>query len=487
MGYEIQEAVKRVGCGSAQIVPFLVCFIATMADAFEMILLSFIGPMVRCEWQCSKFEEAFLTTIVFMGMIVGGFVWGYLADHRHFGRRNCIVFANAITFGAGIASAFSPNIYSLITLRGILGLGIAGNTLMPFVLFMEILPPKGRGFWASVICWSWSIGAVLLVVFAWILLPNHGWRYLVLISALPGGVCLLISITLLDESPFFHAMHSDRKETMRTLRTMAKSNRMSLPKGEIILNSRDIEERREMRSRSVCAGLCSILTSDIWWTTVRLWFVWFACAFTYYGTILVTTMLSKEDEGWNSESCKHTNDEWGNSETATYVFSEDAYMHILSSTWGELAAALITTLFLDRLGRKFLMTASFATFSFSFLLLSFMETQADSFSDENEDHSSLFILLMFLARMSAAVTLTPTIYVYTSEIYLTEQRASGVSMGYVFARIGGIVVPLVAQILFESTYVVSMLIFVGVGVVSAICSASFEIETTGKHLPHGSF
>ena len=113
-----------------------------------------------------------------------------------------------------------------------------------------------------------------------------------------------------------------------------------------------------------------------------------------------------------------------------------------------------------------------------------METQADSFSDDNEDHSSLFIILMFLARMSAAVTLTPTIYVYTSEIYTTEQRASGVAMGYVFARIGGIVVPVVAQIVFESTYVVSMLIFVGVGVVSAICSASFEIETTGEHLPH---
>lgn len=484
MGYQIQDALKRVGCGRAQIVPFLVCFIATMADAFEMILLSFIGPMVRCEWQCSSFEEAFLTTVVFVGMIVGGFVWGYLADHRHFGRRNCIVFANAISFGAGFASAFSPNIYSLITLRGILGLGIAGNTLMPFVLFMESLPPKRRGFWASVICWSWSVGAVILVVLAWILLPNHGWRYLVLVSSFPGGLCLLISLTLLNESPFFHAMHSDRKETMGILRTMAKSNRTRLPTGEVILNTKEMEQRREMRSKSVCAGLSSILTSDVWWTTVRLWFVWFTCAFSYYGTILITTMLSKEDDGWNSQDCKNTNDEWGNAETATYVFSDDAYIHILSSTWGEIVAALITTLFLDCLGRKFLMTLSFATFSTSFLILSFMETQADSFSDDDTDHSTLFVFLMFVARMSAAVTLTPTIYVYTSEIYRTDQRSSGLSMGYVFARIGGIVVPFVGQTLFEASYVVSMLIFVGVGAISAVLCASFEHQTSGKDLPH---
>ena len=42
-----------------------------MADAFEMILLSFIGPMVRCEWQCTKLEEAFLTTSVFVGTVSG--------------------------------------------------------------------------------------------------------------------------------------------------------------------------------------------------------------------------------------------------------------------------------------------------------------------------------------------------------------------------------------------------------------------------------
>ena len=208
---------------------------------------------------------------------------------------------------------------------------------------------------------------------------------------------------------------------------MAKSNRTRLPTGEVILNTKEMEQRRELRSKSVCAGLSSILTSDVWWTTVRLWFVWFTCAFSYYGTILITTMLSKEDDGWNSQDCKNTNDEWGNAETATYVFSDDAYIHILSSTWGEIVAALITTLFLDCLGRKFLMTLSFATFSTSFLILSFMETQADSFSDDDTDHSTLFVFLMFVARMSAAVTLTPTIYVYTSEIYRTDQRSSGLS------------------------------------------------------------
>lgn len=418
-----------------------------------------------------------------MGMIIGGFIWGYLGDHRYFGRRNCIVFANTISFGAGVASAFSPNIYSLILLRGILGIGIAGNTLMPFMLFMESLPPRRRGFWASVICWSWSIGAVLLVVLAWMILPNHGWRYLVLIASFPGGLCLLISLTLLDESPFFFAMHQDRENTMSVLQDMARSNGTRLPDGEIILTSKEIEIRRRMKKQSTCSGLSSILTSKIWWTTVRLWFVWFACAFSYYGTILVTTMLSKEDEGWDSEDCRTTNDNWGNADTSSYVFSNDAYLHILSSTWGELAAALITTLFLDCLGRKFLMTASFATFSFMFLILSFMETQADSFSEDTE-HSMLFILIMFIARMAAAVVLTPTVYVYTSEIYRTDQRSSGLSMGYVFARLGGIAVPFIAQTLLEISYVSSMLIFTGVGVVATLFSVSFEVMTSGKDLPH---
>eukprot|EP00940_MAST-03C_sp_MAST-3C-sp2_P002299 g2299.t1 len=519
MGWTVSEGVERAGCGCGQFVPFLVCFVATMADSFEMILLAFIGPMVRCEWQCDRFEEAMLTTIVFCGMMIGGFVWGTLADHRHVGRRLCVVWANAITFAAGLASAFAPNIWSLIALRGILGLGISGNTLMPFTLFMEMIPSKNRGLWSTVISWSWSVGAVIVVLLAWAILPSYGWRYLVLAASAPGGACLTISLTLLLESPFFFAMHRNYEGARSVIKKIATANGTSLPSGELVFQNDKKRDRsdsmwdhlaeeedmimRRRRSESLIpavksGGVASLFTKDIWTTTLRLWFVWFACAFCYYGTIIVTTMLAKEDGTWESEECKETGDNWGNGKTADYVFSGNAYGEILSSTWGELASAVVTSLFLDVIGRKALMTSAFTTFAAMFLILSMMKSQAGIESDDvanstateiddtDENGSSVaFTIIMFFARTSGAIVLTPTIYVYTTEIYTTAQRAAGLSMGYIFARFGGIVSPFVGQALFEMSYVGSLLTFAVVAFIAAIFSASFTQRTTGVPLRGG--
>eukprot|EP00939_MAST-03C_sp_MAST-3C-sp1_P004316 g4316.t1 len=446
--------------------------------------------------------------------MVGGFIWGSLADEKHIGRRHCVIWANAITFGCGFASAFSPNITTLILLRGFLGIGISGNTLMPYTLFVEILPSKKRGTWSTVTCWAWSFGAVLVVLLAWLILPSSGWRYLVLVASLPGGICLAISIVFLEESPMFFAMHGQRRKAVKVLQGMAIANGSKLPKGELYTpvvdknNDEDLEDQlllnhhKRARSRSIIkqienGGFYSLFEPDIITTTFRLWFVWFSCAFCYYGTILVTTMLAKEDDSWESEECQNDNDNWGNGNTADYVFSSGAYLDILQSTWGELLASLVTTLFLDMVERKVLMTISFLVFSAMFFILA-MSKSGSGYGEDDDDvgnttdtgpddpletgASFWFNMAMLAARTTAAICLMPAIYVYTSEIYRTRQRAPGIAMGYIFARFGGILSPFAAQALFEVTYVGSMMVFCIVSLIAAIFCASFTQRTTGKVL-----
>lgn len=52
------------------------------ADAMEMMLLSFIGPEVHCDWGVTGTQEALLTSVVFVGMLIGSQLWGALADAR---------------------------------------------------------------------------------------------------------------------------------------------------------------------------------------------------------------------------------------------------------------------------------------------------------------------------------------------------------------------------------------------------------------------
>lgn len=50
--------------------------LAWLADACEVMLLSFLGPAMRCSWGVGPGEESLLTSIVFCGMLAGGGRWG---------------------------------------------------------------------------------------------------------------------------------------------------------------------------------------------------------------------------------------------------------------------------------------------------------------------------------------------------------------------------------------------------------------------------
>ena len=70
--YTAVEALDHVGFGKFQI--RALCFVgfAWAADAMEMMLLSFIGPAMRCEFGVSSDAEGALTSVVFVGMAARG-------------------------------------------------------------------------------------------------------------------------------------------------------------------------------------------------------------------------------------------------------------------------------------------------------------------------------------------------------------------------------------------------------------------------------
>ena len=56
-----------------------------MADAVEMMLLSIISPELRCLWNLDRWQEAMITTVVFIGMFTSSTLWGKICDK--YGRR----------------------------------------------------------------------------------------------------------------------------------------------------------------------------------------------------------------------------------------------------------------------------------------------------------------------------------------------------------------------------------------------------------------
>jgi SHS family lactate transporter-like MFS transporter len=129
---------------------------------------------------------------------VGAFVFGRLADR--FGRRP-ILMINVLTYSAlAFASAFAPNYMTFLILRSLFGVAMGGEWGVGSSLAMEHARPDTRGFVSGLLQTGYPTGGLLAAGAAALLLPDFGWRALVMLSAVPALLVFFIRAGV-PESP----------------------------------------------------------------------------------------------------------------------------------------------------------------------------------------------------------------------------------------------------------------------------------------------
>ena len=118
MSYD--DLLQAIGYGKFHYILLLVCGLAVAADAVEIQAVSFVLPSA-CDLKLTDVQKGWLTAIIFIGMMFGGYVWGSLADVQ--GRRNILRYAMLVNGLFGLISAFSPNFGFFAFCRFMSGLG----------------------------------------------------------------------------------------------------------------------------------------------------------------------------------------------------------------------------------------------------------------------------------------------------------------------------------------------------------------------------
>ncbi len=129
------------GFGRFQFFIIIVCGILWLSDGMEMMLLSILGPILQCEWHLIPWQEAFVTTAVFAGILIGSPFFGWFSDV--YGRKLGLVFSASWVLFYGVLCAIAPNIEWFIFLRFSLGFGI-GSLPLATTYAVEFLPTNLR-------------------------------------------------------------------------------------------------------------------------------------------------------------------------------------------------------------------------------------------------------------------------------------------------------------------------------------------------------
>ncbi|KAM0892876.1 hypothetical protein ACQ4PT_025486 [Festuca glaucescens] len=249
--YTVDEALVSMGFGKFQAFVLAYSGMAKISEAMEMMLLSFVGQSVQAEWGLSAQEESLITSVVFLGMLVGAYCWGLVSDN--YGRRVGFNFTALVTGGAGLLSAFAPNYSSLILLRFLVGVGLGGGPVLSS-WFLEFVPAPNRGTWMVIFSAFWTIGTIMEASLAWAVMPAFGWRWLLALSSLPS-FALLLFYPLTLESPRYLCMKGRIADALHVMETMARVNRVALPSGRLTSGHR--MELHEISDSSETAQLIS--------------------------------------------------------------------------------------------------------------------------------------------------------------------------------------------------------------------------------------
>ena len=120
---DYEEILKVVGFGLGHILLMIGTGVAVFSDGVEIISISFILPIIGqpSELGITHWQNGLLSSIMFIGMLIGGYTWGGVADIT--GRRSTLITSLSVNGIFGASSAFSPNFYMLLIFRFFSGVG----------------------------------------------------------------------------------------------------------------------------------------------------------------------------------------------------------------------------------------------------------------------------------------------------------------------------------------------------------------------------
>ncbi|XP_008333775.2 synaptic vesicle 2-related protein isoform X2 [Cynoglossus semilaevis] len=453
--FMVEDAVEAIGFGTFQWKLSILTGLSWMADAMEMMILSILAPQLHCEWRLPSLEVALLTSAVFIGMMISSSLWGNIADK--YGRKTGLKMSVLWTMFYGLMSAFAPIYGWILVLRALVGFGIGGAP-QSVTLYAEFLPMKSRATCILLIEIFWALGTVFEVLLAILVMPTLGWRWLLGLSTIPLFIFAILCFWL-PESARYDMLTGNQEKALATLKRIATENGAPMPLGKLVAARQ--EDRGKIRD---------LFSSNLRWTTVLLWFIWFANAFSYYGLVLLTTELFQE--GGACGTSKGNKMEPQCSLECKYLNSDD-YKDLLWTTLSEFPGLLVTLWAIDRLGRRKTMALCFLVFSLCIIPLYGCVGRTS------------MTVLIFIARAFIAGGFQAA-YVYTPEVYPTATRALGLGTSSGMARVGALITPFVAQVMLESSVYLALSVYCCCCLLAAIASCALPIETTGRGLQESS-
>lgn len=184
----------------------LVATLGYFVDIYDLILFSVVREASLKDLGYTEQERldygVWLINLQMVGMLLGGLLWGILADKRG---RLSVLFASIVTYSlANVLNGLVESAYGYAIWRFIAGIGLAGELGAGITLVAELMPAHQRGWGTTIIATVGILGAVVASLIGEV----FPWRTAYFIGGGMGLVLLLLRIGV-GESGLFESLRRE--------------------------------------------------------------------------------------------------------------------------------------------------------------------------------------------------------------------------------------------------------------------------------------
>ncbi|CAH1635470.1 unnamed protein product [Spodoptera littoralis] len=217
-----ETALHHAGYGCFQWLLLMSCGAIYAVCALSTTTLSFVLPAAEYDFHLSSSDKGRLTATPLIGMCVGSYFWGNLADAR--GRKKAIIGALLLDALAAFLSSVVQSFPAFLACRFFSGFGIIGATGLVFPYFGDFLSLRHRDVMLCRLEVFWTFGTILLPGIAFLIIPDPrfnltalgadfqytSWRVFVAACGIPSLLVVLLLIPF-PESPRY-LLYANRAE-----------------------------------------------------------------------------------------------------------------------------------------------------------------------------------------------------------------------------------------------------------------------------------